>query len=94
MTKIRFLGTCSGTEPMPGMHHCSLIIEVDGVNYWFDGGENCAHAAHTGGVNVMNTRALFVSHPHLDHTGGIANLLACNLLHSCHQQALHLRLRR
>ena len=77
MTKIRFLGTCSGTEPMPGMHHCSLIIEVDGVNYWFDGGENCAHAAHTGGVNVMNTRALFVSHPHLDHTGGIANLLAC-----------------
>ena len=77
MATIRFLGTCSGTEPMPGMHHCSLILDVDGVNYWFDAGENCAHSAHTGGVNVMNTRALFVSHPHLDHIGGLANLLAC-----------------
>ena len=76
MIKVHFLGTCSGTEPMPGMHHCSLIFEVDGYNYWFDAGECCVHSAHTGGINIMNTRALFVSHPHLDHTGGLANLLA------------------
>ena len=77
MATIHFLGTCSGTEPMAGMHHCSLILEVGGMNYWFDAGENCAHAAHTSGIDVMRTRALFVSHPHIDHIGGLANLLCC-----------------
>lgn len=77
MAKIHFLGTCSGTEPMPNMHHCSFVIETENYNYWFDAGENCAHRAHTTGIDVMKTRALFVSHPHLDHVGGLPNLLAC-----------------
>ncbi len=75
MAKIRFLGTCSGTEPISGMHHNSFILETNGVNYWFDAGENCAHYAFTSGVDVMNTKALFISHTHIDHTGGLANLL-------------------
>ena len=75
MVKVRFLGTCSGTEPISGMHHNSFVLEVNGVNYWFDAGENCAHYAFTSGVNVMNTKALFISHTHIDHTGGLANLL-------------------
>ena len=77
MVKIRYLGTCSGTEPMDGMHHCSFILEVNDVIYWFDGGENCAYTAYTSGVDVLKTRALFVSHPHIDHIGGLANLLFC-----------------
>lgn len=77
MIKIHFLGTCSGTEPFPDMHHCSLVVEVNGRNYWFDAGENCVHRAHTSGVQVMDTVAVFVSHPHLDHIGGMANLLWC-----------------
>lgn len=77
MIKIHFLGTCSGTEPFPDMHHCSFIMEITGMNYWFDAGENCAHRAHTSGINVLNTVAIFVSHPHLDHIGGMANLLGC-----------------
>lgn len=75
--KIHFLGTCSGTEPMPGIHHCSLIMEVNGILYWFDAGENCAHAAYTSGLDIMKTKALFVSHPHIDHIGGLPNLLFC-----------------
>ena len=75
MVKVRFLGTCSGTEPIKNMHHNSFILEVNGVNYWFDAGENCAHYAFTSGVDVMNTKALFISHTHIDHTGGLANLL-------------------
>lgn len=62
---------------MPEMHHCSLIFEVNGRNYWFDAGENCAHRAFTDGVDVMKTEALFVSHPHIDHIGGAANLFFC-----------------
>ena len=77
MARIHFLGTCSGTEPMPGMHHCSWVLEVGEYYYWFDGGESCAYTAHTSGMDVMRTRALFVSHPHLDHIGGLPNLFSC-----------------
>lgn len=75
MLKINFLGTCAGTEPIPTCHHSSWVLEVNGVNYWFDAGENCAHRAVSMGIDVMKTVALFVSHPHIDHIGGMANLL-------------------
>ena len=77
MLNLHFLGTCSGTEPIPEIHHSSFILEIDGVNYWFEAGENCAHQAVSMGINTMNTACLFVSHPHVDHIGGMANLLAC-----------------
>ncbi|MBR6793566.1 MAG: ribonuclease Z [Clostridia bacterium] len=73
--KIYFLGTCSGTEPMAGMHQCSLVMEINGTNYWFDAGECCGYTAHTMGLDVTKTRALFVSHPHIDHIGGMPHLL-------------------
>ena len=75
MIKIKYLGTCSGTEPMPAMHHCSLIFEIGNSIYWFDAGENCAHAAYTSGVDVMKARTLFISHAHSDHTCGLPALL-------------------
>ena len=77
MVKITYLGTCSGTEPMKGMHHCSLIFEVGNSIYWFDAGENCAHMAYSTGIDVMKTRALFISHAHCDHVCGLPALLAC-----------------
>ena len=77
MFEMIFFGTCSGTEPMKNMHHCAWAIKKDDGYYWFDAGENCAHRAHTSGINVMNTIAIFVSHPHIDHIGGLANLLTC-----------------
>lgn len=74
---IHFLGTCSGTEPMKDMHHQSWILETNGINYWFDAGENCVHRAYTSGIDVLNTAAIFISHPHIDHIGGLANLFSC-----------------
>ncbi|MBQ7386734.1 MAG: MBL fold metallo-hydrolase [Clostridia bacterium] len=75
--KVYYLGTCSGTEPMENMHHCSLIFEVGGVNYWFDAGEGCMHTAYTMGIDVMNTKCLFISHPHVDHVGGLPGFFHC-----------------
>ncbi|MBQ7335295.1 MAG: MBL fold metallo-hydrolase [Clostridia bacterium] len=77
MAKLHFLGTCSGTEPMPGMHHTSLVIETNEQYYWFDAGENCAYTAYLSGIDVLKTRAIFLSHMHMDHIGGLANLFCC-----------------
>jgi ribonuclease BN (tRNA processing enzyme) len=73
--KLTILGSCSGTEPMPGRHHTSIALEYDHRTYWFDAGENCAHAGHTGGVDLPATEAIFLSHTHIDHFGGMPNLL-------------------
>ena len=74
MIRIRFLGTCSGTEPMPGRHHSAVVLEVNGFYYWFDAGENCSHFAYTSGIDMTHVRAIFISHMHIDHIGGLANL--------------------
>ena len=73
--KIHYLGTCSGTEPMPDMHHTSYVFEIGGSVYWIDAGENAAHRAYTSGIDFLATRAILVSHAHIDHIGGLANLL-------------------
>ncbi|MGQ9552634.1 MAG: MBL fold metallo-hydrolase [Anaerolineae bacterium] len=72
---ITFLGTCSGTEPMPGRRHISFVVESGGGVYWFDAGEGCSHTAHTLGVDLLAVRAVFISHSHIDHVGGLANLV-------------------
>ena len=38
--KLHILGSCSGTEPMPGRHQTSLALETGGSLYFLDAGEN------------------------------------------------------
>lgn len=73
--KLYFFGTCAGTEPMPGRKHTSFAIEKDGEIYWFDAGEGCSYTAHLMGVDLMSVHNIFISHTHMDHVGGLANLL-------------------
>lgn len=75
MAYIHFLGTCSGTEPMDGMHHTSFALEVNGYYYWFDAGENCSRTAHLLGIDLLKVKSIFISHAHMDHVGGLGNLL-------------------
>ena len=73
--KLHFLGTCAGTEPMPGCRHQSLAVEINDTQYWFDAGACCSITAHLMGLNLLNTKKIIISHPHMDHVGGLGNLL-------------------
>lgn len=73
--QIRILGSCSGTEPMPNRHHTSFVLETEGGNYFFDAGEGCAYSAYLSGVKLPETRKIVISHRHMDHVGGLADLI-------------------
>lgn len=71
---IFVLGSCSGTEPQAGRHHTSWVLRYRNELYWFDAGENCSYTAHLAGLDLLTSRAVFISHPHIDHIGGLPNL--------------------
>lgn len=73
--KIHFLGTGSGTEPLEGVYHQSLAIETRDALYFFDAGEGCSRRAYLKGLALLKTKAIFISHTHMDHVGGLGNLL-------------------
>ena len=73
--KIFFLGTCAGTEPMPDRKHTSFALDVGGDIYWFDAGEGCSYTAHNLGLDLLSVHRIVISHPHMDHIGGLGNLL-------------------
>ncbi len=73
--KIHFFGTGAGTLPKADRYHLSFAIELENGIYWFDAGENCSHTAYLMGVNLHKIRSIFISHCHMDHIGGLGNLL-------------------
>ncbi|MBR7107408.1 MAG: MBL fold metallo-hydrolase [Lentisphaeria bacterium] len=75
MVKLHVFGSSAGTEPQPGRHHTSWALEFDGKLYWFDAGESCYHTAVEMGLDLLDIRTLCISHPHIDHCGGLPNLL-------------------
>ena len=71
---LHFLGTCAGTEPMPGRNHQSFAIEIANTLYWFDAGAGCSITAHLMGLDLLTVKKVFISHSHMDHVGGLGNL--------------------
>ena len=73
--KITVLGSCSGTEPFSGCHQTSVAVETGGRVYFIDAGENAGYASYLAGVPQQDTAAIFITHTHMDHTGGLPHLL-------------------
>ena len=72
--KLHIFGSCAGTEPIPGRRHTSWALETGGGLYWFDAGESCSYTAHLMRLDLRAVRAVFISHTHMDHIGGLGNL--------------------
>ncbi len=75
MALISILGSCAGTEPMQGRMHTSWALSVADRLYFFDAGEGCSWTAHLSGLDLLQTRAIFISHVHHDHVAGLAGLM-------------------
>ena len=73
--KIYTLGTAAATNPTFGSHHTSVVIETHNGLYFFDTGENCAYTARVHNIDITKTVAVFNSHIHYDHIGGLTSLL-------------------
>ncbi len=72
---IHILGSCSGTEPVPGRDYTSWVLEETcGTLLWFDAGGLCSSHAYGKGLSPLKIGAFFLSHPHTDHTAGLLGL--------------------
>lgn len=60
---------------MPDRKHSSFALESGGKLYWFDAGEGCSYTAHNMGLDLQQVHRIIISHPHMDHVGGLSNLL-------------------
>ncbi len=73
--KIHFLGTLSGLWPIENRRHESMIIEINDTYYLFDAGERCSKTAYLMGLDLEKIKKIVISHPHMDHIGGLGMML-------------------
>ena len=68
--RIHFLGTSHGI-PEPNRRCSCAMVEIDGCYYFIDMGLMAIYDMVTNHQNVSNTKAIFVTHMHGDHTDGL-----------------------
>lgn len=73
--KITVLGSMGAIEALPDRHHTSILLETGGETFMLDAGECCARTMHLLGMDVRRIETIFISHPHIDHMGGLPYLM-------------------
>jgi ribonuclease BN (tRNA processing enzyme) len=75
-TRLITLGTRGGPIPMVGRAQSSNILIVNGALYVVDAGEGVTRRLIRAGIAIRDIDNVFITHPHSDHTGGLAGLLS------------------
>lgn len=66
-----FLGTGPGSA-IPGRFQSSLLLEIDDRRILLDAGEPCCSQLLNFGVPLESLDAIWLTHVHTDHNGGIS----------------------
>lgn len=89
MASVTFLGTGPGNV-MPGRFQSSILLDLGGL-ILLDAGEPCSGQLLEMGVPLEDLDAVWITHAHSDHVGGLPLLLQASWLHG-RTQALPLGL--
>lgn len=71
--RITFIGTSHGV-PAADRHCSCTMIEVNGAIYFVDAGAPVIEEIIKRNLDLKNVRAVFTTHSHGDHTGGVFTL--------------------
>ena len=72
--KITVLGSSHG-NPEKGRFQTSVLVETKGKNYLIDAAEPVNALLVQRGLRAAQVSAVFITHMHIDHTGGLPSLL-------------------
>ncbi|MEA2024245.1 MAG: MBL fold metallo-hydrolase [Actinomycetota bacterium] len=72
--RITLLGT-GGPRPDPERQGPATLVEVAGLRLLFDAGRGVATQLIRAGVETQDLDAVFLTHHHFDHIGGLGDLL-------------------
>lgn len=70
--KLLFLGT--GSAFSLKNRNSSILIQKNGKNFLFDAGTDIRYSLHENNLSYKDIDALFISHAHADHCGGVEYL--------------------
>jgi ribonuclease BN (tRNA processing enzyme) len=80
MASVTFLGTGPGTVAA-GRFQASILLEFGGHDVLLDAGEPCSSQLLDLGFRLPDLDAVWITHAHADHIGGLPLLIQANWLH-------------
>ncbi len=80
MAAVTFLGTGPGNV-VPGRGQSSVLLEIDDTTLLLDAGEPCSGQLLNLGIPLARLDAVWITHAHSDHVGGLPLLLQASWLH-------------
>ncbi|MCL1600321.1 MAG: MBL fold metallo-hydrolase [Actinomycetia bacterium] len=72
--KITLLGT-GGPRPDPMRYGPATLVQASRLSLLFDAGRGAATQLARAGIRVEDLDAIFITHHHFDHIGGLADLI-------------------